>query len=314
MAKKNNTVTTLKMVGEEVLITPDLAKQFLLTNVPENRNVSAKHVHDMCLDMMKGTWERSPQPICFDTEGRLIDGQHRLHALVAANVPQMMMVVRNCPPACMDHIDCGRRRSICDRIKIGYPDLHWISPKVTSICNILSYCWRHMMPTQDEKAQYMQQHKDSIMWILRNYRALGHGFEKAPIRAAIMIAYENGINEKLLIDLCDILADPGSVAASGALADQNFHQLRSYLLSRAIRFNAGGGENKTVFCIVGDVIHQTVQKKKLEVENLDKVNKFPFPVVGVDNEEVYTPNKFSPLKVRKAAAKKKKKSEAKEIC
>lgn len=291
MSKKNKTANTvLKMVGEEVLVTPEMAEQFLRTNMAENRTISAKHVDGMLHDMVRGTWRRSPQPVCFDTEGRLIDGQHRLHALMLSKTPQLMFVVRNCPRSCVDHIDCGRKRSIVDRIKVGYPELHWISTRATSLCNILQYCWRHMMPTQDEKAKYLIDHKESIMWIMRNYRATGHGFQKAAIRAAIMVAYENGVDGRLLLDLCDILADPGAVALSGDLADQNFHQLRNYLLARAVRFNSGGGENKTVLYIVGQAIQETAQGQKLS--NLDKVVRFPFPVSGLNNEVVYTPSKF----------------------
>lgn len=294
MKKKTKVANTvLKMVGEELLVTPEMAEQFLQVNMPGSRTVSPKHVDELVHDMEKGTWRRSPQPICFDTEGRLIDGQRRLQAIAITQKPQLMMVVRNCPKSCIDHLDCGRQRSIVTRIRMGYPELNWISTKATSVCNILQSCWRQMMPTQDDKAKYMIQHKDALLWVMRTYRATGTGVEKASIRSAIMVAYEAGVDGQLLVDLCNILADPGAVAASGDLADQNFHQLRNYLIARTVRFNSGGNENRTVFYIVGQAIQETSQGMKLS--NLDKVARFPFSVTGLNNEVVYKPSKFPPI-------------------
>lgn len=284
-----STTTAAKMVGQEVLVTPDMAKQFLATQ-ENNRHVSSKHVREIALDMMKGSWRRSPQPICFDVNGKLIDGQHRMLALIMANVTLPFFVVRNVPVESADHIDCGRPRNILDRLKIGHKELYWISQSDTSIANILSYCWRSMMPTQDEKAKWLRQHQESLMWIDATYTAREHGFRKAAIRAAIMEAYENKVDTQILVDLCEIMADPGNVAKSGDLAEKNFHQLRNYLVARAVRFNAGGGENKTVFKIVGQAIYDT--SNGFSLSNLDKVERFPFKVVGIDGEEVYSPSDF----------------------
>lgn len=292
--KKNSstaatTTTTSKMVGQEIMVTPEMAQQFLDTQ-DNNRHVNPKHVREIALNMLKGSWRRSPQPICFDVNGKLIDGQHRMLALIMANLTLPFFVVRNVPVESADHIDCGRPRNILDRLKIGHKELFWISQSDTSIANILSYCWRSMMPTQDEKAKWLLQHQEALMWIDSTYTAREHGFRKAAIRAAIMEAYENGVDQQLLIDLCNIMADPGQVAKSGDLAEQNFHQLRNYLVARAVRFNAGGGENKTVFKIVGQAIYETINGEKLS--NLDQTERFPFKVVGIDGDEVYSPSLF----------------------
>lgn len=307
MAKKNTGLAAAqKMTGEEILITPEMAEQFLLSDMPGNRSINANYIGTMVRDMEKDTWKRSPQPISFDTDGKLIDGRHRLNALVLSQKPQFMFVVRNCPSSCMDHIDCGRKRGLVDRLRIGYPELHWISTKMTSVCNAIQTCWHHIMPTQDEVAQYMITHKESLLWIARSYKATDYGLQKASIRAAIMLAYEGGIRIRLLQDLCDILADPGAVAHSGDLADQNFHQLRNYLMARAIRVNPTGNEGRALLYIVGQAIHDTVQGQKLS--NLDKANRFLFPVKGLKNEVVYTPSKF-PVKDEKPTKKVKKPSQ-----
>lgn len=63
-------------------------------------------------DMAAGRWKENGETIKFDSEGRLIDGQHRLAAVVRANTPIQFFVVRGLDNSVMDTIDYGVKRSI----------------------------------------------------------------------------------------------------------------------------------------------------------------------------------------------------------
>ncbi|NUN01320.1 MAG: hypothetical protein HUU41_09415 [Bryobacteraceae bacterium] len=64
-----------------MLITPELARQWLERNV-RNRPISENTVIAYGLDMLEGRWQYDGAPIRFDTDGNLIDGQHRLSRLL----------------------------------------------------------------------------------------------------------------------------------------------------------------------------------------------------------------------------------------
>jgi hypothetical protein len=55
-----------------------------------------------------------PHGLVFDTRGRLIDGQHRLRAVVQANATVPMIVTFDADPVALEAIDTGTRRKLSD--------------------------------------------------------------------------------------------------------------------------------------------------------------------------------------------------------
>lgn len=102
--------------GEEIKsrvidITPEKAQKWLGRNHPDNRGVAHNRVEAFAGDMREGHWKVTHQGIAFDAEGRLIDGQHRLLAVVSSGKTVRMMVTWNVGTF-GDPIDCGRPRSL----------------------------------------------------------------------------------------------------------------------------------------------------------------------------------------------------------
>lgn len=71
---------------------PQLAREWLARNHPRNRVISAARVADYARHMREGTWPLTHQGIAFNTSDQLIDGQHRLHAVIGAGVVVPMLV------------------------------------------------------------------------------------------------------------------------------------------------------------------------------------------------------------------------------
>lgn len=70
--------------------------------------------------MAAGRWQADTgETIKFDTAGRLIDGQNRLHAVVEAGVPIVFVVARNVAPEAMQVIDTGSARTLADALVIA---------------------------------------------------------------------------------------------------------------------------------------------------------------------------------------------------
>lgn len=62
--------------------------------------------------MREGKWRINGEPICFDKEGNLINGQHRLEAVVSAQVPIVSLVVRGVDAEAFVTYDAGLTRKL----------------------------------------------------------------------------------------------------------------------------------------------------------------------------------------------------------
>lgn len=97
------------------VITPALARDYLERNT-NNRVLKSKHIRMLASDIVNGNWAMNGDTIRFDKNGDLLDGQHRLHAVIAAGKPIKSIVVRGLAPEVFDSIDGGARRSAADFI------------------------------------------------------------------------------------------------------------------------------------------------------------------------------------------------------
>lgn len=75
------------------LITPELAYQYLKTTV-QNRPVDWGKVAIYAQKMREGLWQPFSRYIEFTEAGDLINGQHRLLAIIESGLPQTLVVVR----------------------------------------------------------------------------------------------------------------------------------------------------------------------------------------------------------------------------
>lgn len=98
-------------------ITPELAESYLENNF-NNRKVRDKLVNYYADQMLRDEWQLTGQGISISDDGRLIDGQHRLMAIVRSNKPQNMLVISNLPFSTFKVHDAGIARQACDILSI----------------------------------------------------------------------------------------------------------------------------------------------------------------------------------------------------
>jgi len=67
--------------------------EFLLKRNTKNRRVSWKHVSRLAKDMAAGNWVNNGEAIKFSSEGVLLDGQHRLYAIIESDTTVAMNIV-----------------------------------------------------------------------------------------------------------------------------------------------------------------------------------------------------------------------------
>jgi hypothetical protein len=81
-----------------------------------NRNQRSMKIDLYARDIRDGNWMFTGESVKFDWDDRLIDGQHRLEAIIAADLPVSTMVVRGLDPAVQSVLDTNARRSAADAL------------------------------------------------------------------------------------------------------------------------------------------------------------------------------------------------------
>jgi hypothetical protein len=98
-------------------VTPARAAEMLTANT-SNRPLSMSTVRSFAAAMRRGDWLVTHQGIAFDTNGMLVDGQHRLAAIVEADLPVEITVFTDVEPDTFDVLDTGKRRNAADVLAI----------------------------------------------------------------------------------------------------------------------------------------------------------------------------------------------------
>lgn len=105
-----------------VLVTPELAKLYMMANI-ENRAVRPKHVSRLTTDMVEDRFAVTHQGIAFDDSGILIDGQHRLSAILESGKNQWMLVTTGLPSEAKRVVDGGAKRKAADFMPGKFRDM-----------------------------------------------------------------------------------------------------------------------------------------------------------------------------------------------
>lgn len=98
-------------------VSPAIAKQMLGQNI-HNRSRRAKVVSAYALDMAAGDWRETGDSIKFAVDGTLLDGQHRLEAIIRSRATIPLLVVRGLPPEIQENIDGGLKRNFADVLNL----------------------------------------------------------------------------------------------------------------------------------------------------------------------------------------------------
>lgn len=123
MATVANLVTVPTPTTEWVDVTPAQAEAWLGKN-HGNRNQRGNKIATYARDMKAGNWKVTGDSIKFDWNGRLIDGQHRLEAVIVAGVSLQMLVVRGLDPDTQGVLDVNAKRSPADALRFAGVQAH----------------------------------------------------------------------------------------------------------------------------------------------------------------------------------------------
>ena len=101
------------IIAQPILVTPEMAAAYLAAN-KRNRPLRKARVERYARDMSEGRWQMNGETIIISDEGNLLNGQHRLEAVVKAAVPVWMMVTSGVPESAFSTMDAGLTRTAGD--------------------------------------------------------------------------------------------------------------------------------------------------------------------------------------------------------
>ena len=99
-------------------ITPDFAEYVLETKNTKNRSMKPANLKRLVTAIDNGEWIITNQGLAFDKDGNLLDGQHRLLAIVKTGKTLPIMVARNMDPKIFNCVDTGTARTAADGLYI----------------------------------------------------------------------------------------------------------------------------------------------------------------------------------------------------
>lgn len=264
--KMLSTKQTVKM-----LITPQDAIEILNKHNAQNRNMRQMTVQKYASDMKNGCWFENGQSqwIGFYEDGNLADGQHRLMALVNANVEMYFNVEFGISKKAALGIDNHAARKMVDQIQIQ-GESKWICKNIVAMCRIImeiesSSRIGRSISTSDV-ISFAENHKDMLIKARSAACSTAKYLSSAYIKVAVFYALHHE-KEENVFRFCKVLFS----GIYDSVSDISAARLREKLLTSP-ELNSGGGSRIMGVRIVMRVISAFCK--------------------GQDLKKIYTPNEY----------------------
>ena len=171
------------------------AIQWLESNT-RNRPVKDQIVRQYARDMKEGRWVReSTTTIKFDINGVLLDGQHRLWAVVESQSTTTFLVARGVDLAERFVQDTGSKRSVRDILVIDGVSAGNLEVAVAN--RVMESFSTSFKPTATEQIEYYREHEEAIKWATDKLNCTTRGIRQAGVLAPVVRAYYTKDRDKL---------------------------------------------------------------------------------------------------------------------
>lgn len=196
------------------VVTPAEAERMLKTSAGNPRydkqnRVNERTVTKYASDMKNGNWQLSPDPVAFNEHGELVNGHHRLAAVIKSGTPVEMCIASNVPNN-TTIFDRNLVRTRAQFLKFSYG-----LPKKLSSGQVISACRLYLAykgsskplrraseeVTDSEIALFIEQNSDVLEFCVDVAKVSGNGCVKSLMENgacinAFFCALKTGISEE----------------------------------------------------------------------------------------------------------------------
>lgn len=206
-------------------ITPEIAQQYLEMNT-KNRVLNTRRIADYAKQIERGKWQENGDTVRFAGD-RLLDGQHRLHAIILARQPIKTIVVRGLADSAFTTIDTGKVRSGSDALGIaGKTNTRVLAAAIRVVNSYRKGTFDKVAITNDELLTVLNDEPGIEVSVTR-VKKYKYGLVDGSILAALHYLFSL-VDEKLANDLLKYLH-----TGDGFNPHSPFHLLRERLISNA---------------------------------------------------------------------------------
>lgn len=190
MSRQTSNMPRIQWGGREYRVwfesvTPEQAQKLLDSNKDRNRTLRAARVARYAADMRKDKWRITGETIRLDEKGLLLNGQHRLEAIVRSGVTVPMMFISGISAATMLVQDTGLAKTDGDWSTLSVQAIRVVKATMRVFASHLGNC-----VSPDEVADmYAIIGPAHVEWAVANSLSSGVT-NRAPVKAAMAILHK----------------------------------------------------------------------------------------------------------------------------
>lgn len=221
------------IVAEMCFVTPPAALALLEKNT-HNRKLSEATVGKYAEEIKSGQWLPVPQGIGLDDQPieTLMDGQHRLAAIVKANEGAWLLIVRNLPAAAQEKIDRQKRRVLAEAFALsGLSASREVVQTATYLARLVTNAGGN--PADCDVRNAVGCHGESLVVVCGSTRKHDRGMSQVGFRAAMVLCHE--VHPQKAVEFMEKVQSP-----LHSTADDPAFRLRCVLTSTSVKACGGG--------------------------------------------------------------------------
>lgn len=247
--------------AEVVKVTPELARRLIEKSNYGNRKVRTGVVKKYAKIMKNGDWRFSPETISISKSGRLLNGQHRMLAVIESGITCRFLFATGFEDEVFSVLDRGAVRSRADALKIDR--------KLTE-CATLLYRMatkeNASLVTDDDVARASLCIEETHAYLMDFCRTSSRVFSSAPFRLAAVARINSGSDKNYVLDLYRNLV----LSHTEVLPPIGHAVVRAVLTGRL--FSGGSTSQFSNCCVAWDLFNpKSSHKSKIVISYREQV-------------------------------------------
>lgn len=247
--------------AEIVEVTPEIARRLIETSNRDNRKIKPNVVKKYAKIMKNGDWKFSPETISISKSGRLLNGQHRMMAVLESGVTCRFLFATGFDDEVFSVLDRGAVRTRADALKMDKK----LAECAALLCR-LSSAGRANLVTDAEVSRAAVCIEDVHDSLMEACNTSARVFSTAPFRLAAVVRVMTDKDKMYVIDLYRNLV----LSHTEVLPPIGHAAVRAVFTGRL--FSAGGHVQPTNCCVAWDVFNpKSAYKSKIAISYKDYV-------------------------------------------
>lgn len=188
-----------------VLLTPEMARELLAKNHPNNRKTKTYKINQIRGDLESERGRLTYDPIAIDEDGFMVNGQNRCHAVIDANTPLPVLIISGWPRESLLASDQGTPRNVKDIARVSGCSLPYGETQYSAVSRYMLKGLRNPTISVQMLLDFINAHRAALEFAFtclpRNKKYLTQG----PVRAVIARAYYQREYHERTKEFCDAL-------------------------------------------------------------------------------------------------------------